>query len=121
MNEKSEVKETATDGPNWLPRFVRRLVERTPKPEPKTLWWEDRWKEVRDQYPVGRSFEYLGRNLLVAQYKWADDAMTCIQYGVHPMPEMVCEYADNEGILREWVFNPRMFKVLLANVEWRYK
>ena len=88
------------------------LFKRHPKPEAKreAPWWEADWQKVREQYPVGRSFDYLGRTMLVAQYDYEWRVMY-----LPPMPQMTCEYADDGGRLRKWVFYPHMSALLLAN------
>ncbi len=92
--------------------WVASLFNRKPKPktEREAPWWVADWQKVRDQYPVGRSFDYLGRKMLVAQYDYEWRGMY-----LPPMPRMKCEYADDGGRLREWVFYPRMAALLLAN------
>ena len=88
------------------------LFKRHSKPEAKreAPWWEADWQKVREQYPVGRSFDYLGRTMLVAQYDYEWRVMY-----LPPMPQMTCEYADDGGRLRKWVFYPHMSALLLAN------
>lgn len=57
----------------------------------------NKWKDICTKYPVGYDFEYLGRNMIVAQH-------------LHNV--LVCEYADNNGILHEWEFYPNMSDLL---------
>jgi hypothetical protein len=100
---------------NWFCKIFRRNPK--PKPEPEKLWWEDDWKKVRDLYPVGRQFAYLGRKMVVAQYKW--DFVFFGIYGQSPPPQpyLVAEYADDKGVLREWCFNVKMTPLLLQNID----
>lgn len=81
--------------------FFRRKQEPRPR-----LWWEENWEQVRDRYPIGRQFDYLGRKLIVAQYSW--DSLH------RPRPVVICEYADNYGELHEWCFEVQMFSILLG-------
>ena len=103
--------QTATPRPvrwrAWLASIFRRKPNEEQKPEPR--WWEADWRRVREQFPVGKQFEYLGRKLVVSQYKWE---MTMY---VPPNPYMVCEYEDDRGKLHEWRFEVTMMPLLLAN------
>lgn len=95
----------------WFGNTFRRKPKR-PKPEtprPKE-WWEDDWAKVKELYPVGKSFDYLGRKLVVAQYRGELLGL----YGPW-RPYMVCEYADDKGKLHEWCFEVEMTPLLLPN------
>lgn len=69
----------------------------------KEEWWESSWNEIRKQYPIGRKFSYLGREMIVTQYDFDDDDVPCLE----------CEYADNDGNLHEWRFLTSMAPILL--------
>lgn len=61
--------------------------------------WEIEWAAVGDKFPEGKSFSYLGREMIVTrQY---DDRMDC-------------DYRDEKGVLRQWFWFPRDRKFLLA-------
>lgn len=87
---------------NWIFKIFRR----EPKPEPE-MWWDKDWKRVRSLYPVGRTFVYLGKTLIVAQYGYEHCGAETYR------PQMVCEYVDDHGRLREWYFYVTMMPLLL--------
>jgi hypothetical protein len=94
----------------WLKRVVRRLFGLEPKPLPPPPWWWEKWQRIEKDYPIGRSFEYLGRRLLVVAHEWDT---TAFLYGGWSKPQLATEYADEHGKLHEWYFHVRMFDVLL--------
>ena len=79
------------------------------KPENSAPEWWGMWTELKDKYPVGRSFEYLGRKMIVSRHRHYFPGMG---YFLPVYPEIICEYADDHGVLHEWAFPMENWKVL---------
>lgn len=95
---------------NWFCKIFRRKPKAKREREP--AWWESDWKRVRELYTVGKQFDYLGRKMVVAQFKRDFNGIYAPSY-----PYMVCEYADDKGKLHEWCFMLQMMPLLLQNAE----
>ena len=96
---------TTEPKPNFFSRLFGCKKRETPVPE-LPAGHED-WQRVRTAFPVGKRFEYLGRELLVTSHEWQSGWPGCF-------PTIATEYADNNGKLHEWHFTPQMFGVLEA-------
>jgi len=71
-------------------------------------WWS-LWQELKEKYPVGRSFDYLGRKMIVSRHELYFPGM---EYFPTQYPKIICEYADDHGVLHEWSFPIEQWKVL---------
>lgn len=71
-------------------------------------WW-NLWQELKEKYPVGRSFEYLGRKMIVVKHENYFPGMGTFS---PILPSIICEYADELGVLHEWSFPLGTWKVL---------
>ena len=98
----------------WMGRLVLRLLGKTPKKEPTpepAPWWRGSWERLMKEYPCGRKFQYLGREMIVVRYKlWNPGSCRLIRHGIYippAYPAMVSQYADETGRIRdhEWGFS----------------
>lgn len=89
------------------------MFRKKPKQEPPKPWWEDEWNKVKDLYPVGKVFDYLGIKMMVTSH-------TCqyFDYGTyfHSIPKFLSEYADKNGELHEWTFTVNKIPILLKQI-----
>jgi hypothetical protein len=87
---------------------ITHTIEKEAKTDKNPYWYDD-WEKVKKLFPIGKQFTYLGRLMIVAQYKW-DYNFYCSQ--PHE-PYFLAEYADNNGHLDEWKFTIQMIPILL--------
>jgi len=66
------------------------------------------WAGLLTKFPVGRKFNYLGRELIVTAHNKEYSFWTNTLNAIH----IDCEYADNNGVLQEWRFHVGMAGVL---------
>lgn len=86
---------------NWF----RKKKEQTKKLLPEI---PPEWEALLAKFPVGRTFTYLGRELIVASHTREYDCFLHCLSGIY----LDCEYCDNEGKLREWRFHIGMSNIL---------
>jgi hypothetical protein len=66
------------------------------KDQPKESYLEVGIKELKEFRDIGDSFKYLGRTMVVTRHHTFD--------GFDVWPKLICDYADNHGVLRQAVF-----------------
>lgn len=94
--------------------FKKRKEEKKPLETEKPIWWPE-WEGVRQRYPIGRKFHYLGREMVVFRHKQFFPGYISFDiYISATTPALICEYADDNGVLREWAFPMEGWKVLDA-------
>lgn len=71
--------------------------------------YEDVWNKLKPQYPLGRKFNYLGRDMTVIGHR---DFFPGIMYIPPTYPAILCEYVDNHGIIHEKVFGTSTWGML---------
>jgi len=99
-----------------LKKEVESLTPPPAPPRPKLPTWIFEWNAVRERLPVGASFDYLGRKMVVKTVRdyiqvpgnsWCGPEVY--------MPRITAEYADNHGLIHEHVFETQPW-VILSNV-----
>lgn len=90
-------------------RGIMNWFERKYKEDPDIRpWWELEWIAVSQRFPVGRTFTYLGRTMIVERHGR--------DYGLSiyspSKPVLQCAYCDDSGKLREWRFGVGTWPVL---------
>ena len=111
----------------WMRRLVLHLRGRTPKAEPKpepVPWWHESWERLMNEYPRGRKFQYLGREMIVVRYRrWNPGfrgGIGCSIYIPATHPAMVSQYADDTGRIRDHEWDAYSWTILLENAEVRH-
>ena len=119
MNQTNTL--TQKDGPAETLRssgWFASLFKRKPKPEPKEQekpWWEPEWEAIQAAYPVGRSFEYLGREMIVTRLRWYSPGLGFCGCGIYippTLPAVITEYADERGEIHEHAFEMSAWPIL---------
>lgn len=67
-----------------------------PKPPPEKHWTEVGHDRLLATFDLGETFQYLGRTCVVTGYFKFDGFWLC--------PSLVCDYADEHGVIREIIF-----------------
>ena len=80
--------------------------------------WEATWDKIRELYPIGCQFDYLGRKMIVVAYSFFNETayapFTTVAYAPFT-PCFLAEYADDTGVLHSWCFTVKMAPILLNN------
>lgn len=88
--------------PEWL-KFLRRQ-QTVIKQEPV---WFSVFRQVKDAYPLGCQFGYLDRTMIVIGHREYSPAFHGVE-GVRGIPAtwpaIICEYADESGVIRTHEF-----------------
>ena len=108
----------------WFASFFKRK----PKPRPPELpkepeykepplpEWFPKWEALRQAYPVGREFEYLGRKMVVTRRRPYHSGCYAWPLWVgSTMPAIIAEYADERGVIHEHAFDKQPWELLQAN------
>lgn len=120
------------DGPAEAVRssgWFASLFQRKPKPDPVkepehpalsaasvpgSSWW-DEWQAVQKACPVGRTFGYLGRTMIVTRMRGYSSGYSALGYGAHTpptWPAVVTEYADERGEIHQHSFGRQAWPIL---------
>lgn len=61
--------------------------------------------QMAERFPVGFDFYYLDRPMVVRRYTYySEDVEAFCGYRRVSLPTVVCDYVDNDGVIREMVF-----------------
>jgi len=77
--------------------------------------WENQWERIKQRYPIGKQFNYIGRTMIVVshtEYKQGITRDGWIPSSPAILPSLNCEYVDNAGKLHEWYFPVDMFDLV---------
>ena len=99
----------------WFASFLKRKPKPEPK-EPEKPLWEPEWNAIKEAYPVGRKFEYLGREMIVTRLRlYSAGFCRCGIYIPTTWPAVITEYADERGEIHEHAFEMSAWPIL-ANI-----
>jgi hypothetical protein len=65
--------------------------------------------KLRGAFSIGERFEYLGRTCIVTGYGWGEMDIGWI-------PRLMCDYADELGVIRHIQFRPHEVDALIASL-----
>jgi len=86
----------------------------TPKAPPV---WLNQWNQVQQDFPVGSTFEYLGRTMMVFRHRpYIKGHFTKYSQLLTQYPVLECEYADDNGVLHTWLWYMESFNSLPKKV-----
>ena len=93
---------------------IEKLPEPLPLPE-----WHDAWKALAAEYPVRRSFAFLGRSMVVAQAQQYFPGLDVFPFGFIDAcyPSISTHYVDERGVIQTFTFEFQKLDLLKPN--WR--
>lgn len=75
-------------------------------------WWT-KWQTAQEKFPLGKSFNYLGRQMIVVSHRRYFRGIYT-PYGSVPMsmPAILAEYADNRGTINTYELSISMANII---------
>ena len=77
--------------------LTRKCLEE--KKEIKPSWWVE-WLNIKASYPIGSTFKFLGKDMIVRYHSFSQP------------PSICCSYADNNGVIHDYRFDIVEWKLL---------